>query len=91
MVLTGSVVLLTVLAKCRRRNRHDCKRNGAYAAPKQLELAANNLKAATREVDNSGEEVELALSMLTASLTLSLSHRLARSRSRLRRGIAESV
>ena len=45
----------------------DNNRYTGRASFKQFELAANNLKTATRKVDNSAAAVEVALKVLTAA------------------------
>jgi hypothetical protein len=70
MVLAGAAVLLSVLAKGGRRNRSGGMHSNRYpdrASFKQFELAANNLKTATKKVDNSAAAVEVALKVLTAA------------------------
>lgn len=70
MVLTGAVVLVGVLAQRGRRNRSGgmhsncCTNRGSF---KQFELAANNLKTATKKVDDSAAGVEVALRALAAA------------------------
>ena len=68
IVLTGAAVLLSVLAQRGRRNRsggiHSSKDRASF---KQFELAANNLKAATKKIDNSATAVEGALKVLAAA------------------------
>jgi hypothetical protein len=69
IVVTGAAVLVGVLAKRGRRNRSgDMHSNRCMdRAPfKQFELAANNLKTATKKVDNSAAAVEVALKVLRA-------------------------
>jgi hypothetical protein len=67
IVLTGAAVLLTVLAQRGRRNRSGGMHSKDRASFKQFELAANNLKTATKKVDNSAAAVEVALKVLTAA------------------------
>ena len=70
IVLTGAAVLLTVLANRGRQNRFGGMHSNCYtdrASFKQFELAANNLKTATKKVDNSAAAVEVALKVLTAA------------------------
>jgi hypothetical protein len=70
IVLTGAAVLLGVLAKRGRQNRFGGMHTNCYtdrASFKQFELAANNLKIATKKVDDSAAGVEVALKMLAAA------------------------
>jgi hypothetical protein len=67
IVLTGAAVLLSVLAQRGRRNRSGGMHSKDRASFKQFELAANNLKTATKKVDNSAAAVEVALKVLTAA------------------------
>ena len=64
IVLTGAAVVLSMLAKRGRQNRSGGMHRNRYtdrASFKQFELAANNLKTATKKVDDSAARVEVAL------------------------------
>jgi hypothetical protein len=70
IVVTGAAVFLGVLATRERRNRSCGMHSNGYtdhASFKQFELAANNLKTATKKVDTSAAAVEVALKVLTAA------------------------
>jgi hypothetical protein len=75
IVLTGAAVVLSMLAKRGRQNRFGQNRSGGMhsdcythrASFKQFELAANNLKTATKKVDDSAARVEVALKTLAAA------------------------
>ena len=70
IVLTGAAVVLSVLAKRGRQNRSGDMHSNFYtdrASFKQSELTANNLKAATKKVDDSAARVEVALKTLAAA------------------------
>jgi orotate phosphoribosyltransferase len=70
IVLTGAVVAFSVLAKRGRQNRSGGMRSNCYidrASFKQFELTANNLKTATKKVDDSAARVEVALKTLAAA------------------------
>ena len=75
IVLTGAAVVLSMLAKRGRQNRFGQNRSGGMhsncytdrASFKQFELAANNLKTATKKVDDSAARVEVALKALAAA------------------------
>ena len=68
IVLTGAAVLLSVLAK---RGRHIRSEKGDHymdrTSFKELELTANNLKTATKKVDDSAARVEVALKKMLAA------------------------
>jgi orotate phosphoribosyltransferase len=70
IVLTGAAVVLSVLAKRGRQNRSGGMESNFYtdrASFKQFELTANNLKTATKKVDDSVARVEVALKTLAAA------------------------
>jgi hypothetical protein len=70
IVLTGAAVLLGVLAKRGQRIRSEGMHSNHYmdrASFKQFELTANNLKTATKKVDDSAAGVEVALKILAAA------------------------
>jgi hypothetical protein len=70
IVLTGAAVVLSVLAKRGRQNRSGGMHSNCYterASFKQFELTANNLKTATKKVDDSIARVEVALKTLAAA------------------------
>jgi hypothetical protein len=70
IVLTGAAVVLSVLAKRGRQNRSGGMHSNCYndrASFKQFELMANNLKTATKKVDDSVARVEVALKTLAAA------------------------
>jgi hypothetical protein len=64
IVLTGAAVLLSVLAKRGRHIRSDYKDRTSF---KELELTANDLKTATKKVDESAARVEVALKKMLAA------------------------
>jgi hypothetical protein len=64
IVLTGAVVAFSVLAKRGRQNRSGRIDRASF---KQFELTANNLKTATKRVDDSAARVEVALKTLAAA------------------------
>jgi hypothetical protein len=69
IVLTGAAVVLSMLAK-RGRQRSSGMHSNCYtdrASFKQFELRANNLKTATKKVDDSAARVEVALKALAAA------------------------
>ena len=56
MVLSGAAVVLSMLAKRGRQNRSSGMHSNCYtdrASFNQFKLTANNLKTATKKVDNS--------------------------------------
>jgi len=68
VVLTGAAVLLGVLAKRGRRIRSE--KSDHYmdrTSFKELKLTANNLKTATKKVDDSAARVEVALKKMLAA------------------------
>ena len=71
IVLTGAAVVLSVLlAKRGRQNRSGGMYSNFYtdrSSFKQFELTANNLKTATKKVDDSVARVEIALKTLAAA------------------------
>ena len=69
IVLTGAAVVLSVLARGRQNRSGDMHSNfyTDRASFKQSELTANNLKAATKKVDDSAARVEVALKTLAAA------------------------
>ena len=70
IVLTGAAVVLSVLEKRGRQNRSGGMHSNFYtdrASLKQFELTANNLKTATKKVDDSVARVEVALKTLAAA------------------------
>jgi orotate phosphoribosyltransferase len=70
IVLTGAAVVLSVLAKRGRQNRSGGMQSNCYidhASFKQFELTANNLKTATKKVDDSAARVDVALKTLAAA------------------------
>jgi hypothetical protein len=67
IVLTGAAVVLSVLAKRGRQNRLQSNCYTDRASFKQFELTANNLKTATKKVDDSAARVEVALKTLAAA------------------------
>jgi len=74
ILLTGAAVVLSMLAKRERQNRFGQNSGGMHsncytdrASFKQFELAANNLKTATKKVDDSAARVEVALKALAAA------------------------
>ena len=70
IVLTGAAVVLSMLAKRGRQNRSDGMHWNCYtdrASFKRFELAANNLKTATKTVDDSAARVEVAVKALAAA------------------------
>ena len=70
ILLTGAAVVLSMLAKRERQDRSGGMHSNCYtdrASFKQFELAANNLKTATKKVDDSAARVEVALKTLVAA------------------------
>jgi hypothetical protein len=69
IVLTAvaAAVLVSALTKSRRRNREGVSVGKVYAGRDSFEVVANNLKAATKKVDNSTARVEVALKPLMAA------------------------
>jgi hypothetical protein len=70
LMLTGAVVVFSVLAKRGRPNRPVGIHSNCYTdrpSFKQFELTANNLKTATKKVDDSAARVEVALKTLAAA------------------------
>jgi hypothetical protein len=70
IVLTGAAVVLGMLAKRGRQNRSGGMYSNFYtdrSSFKQFELTANNLKTATKKVDDSVARVEIALKTLAAA------------------------
>jgi hypothetical protein len=70
ILLTGAAVVLSMLSKRERQDRSGGMHSNCYtdrASFKQLELAANNLKTATKKVDDSAARVEVALKALAAA------------------------
>jgi len=68
IVLTdAAAILVSALTKSRRRNREGVSVRKGYAGHDSFELLANNLKAATKKVDNSAARVEVALKPLMAA------------------------
>jgi hypothetical protein len=70
IVLTGAAVVLGMLAKRGRQNRSGGMYSNFYtdrSSFKQFELTANNLKTATKKVDDSAARVEVALKTLAAA------------------------
>jgi hypothetical protein len=68
IVLTGAAVLLGVLAKRGRRIRSE--KSDHYmdrTSFNELKLTANNLKTATKKVDDSAARVEVALKKMLAA------------------------
>ena len=70
IVLTGAAVVLGMLAKRGRQNRSGGMYSNFYtdrSSFKQFELTANNLKTATKKVDDSAARVEVVLKTLAAA------------------------
>jgi hypothetical protein len=68
ILLTGAAVLLGVLAKRGRRIRSENSDHYMNRTSfKVLEMTANNLKTATKKVDDSATRVEVALKKMLAA------------------------
>ena len=68
IVLTAAAaVLVSAVTKSRRRNRESVSVRKVYPSHDSFEALANNLKAASKKVDNSAARVEVALKPLMAA------------------------
>jgi len=63
----AAMVLVSALAKSKRRNREGMSLRRVSTGHDSFELLANNLKTTTKKVDNSAAAVEVALKRLLAA------------------------
>ena len=63
----AGAVLVSALTKWKRRNRKDVSVARFMRGPDSVEVLANNLKGASKKVDNSAARVEVALIPLMAA------------------------
>jgi hypothetical protein len=66
-IVLAAAVLVSALTKSRRRNRESVLGRKVYPSHDSFEVLANNLKAASKKVDNSAARVEVALKPLMAA------------------------
>jgi hypothetical protein len=63
----AAMVLVSALAKSKRRNREGMSLRSVSTGHDSFELLADNLKTTTKKVDNSAAAVEVALKRLLAA------------------------